>query len=90
MTRLGVFGTAAALALAATTQVNAQGGLPQGEGRDIVAVACSQCHTLPDPARALPPRERVPLPAQPCPRRGSAGAGGGCKTSCPDPPRWQR
>jgi len=46
MTRLGVFGTAAALALAATTQVNAQGTLPQGEGRDIVAVACTQCHAL--------------------------------------------
>jgi len=42
----GVFGTAAALALVATTQVNAQGALPQGEGRDIVAVACTQCHVL--------------------------------------------
>jgi cytochrome c5 len=46
MTRLGVFGAAAALALAATTQVNAQGALPQGEGRDLVAVACTQCHAL--------------------------------------------
>ena len=46
MTRLGVFGAAAALALAVTTQVNAQGALPQGEGRDIVAVACTQCHAL--------------------------------------------
>jgi cytochrome c5 len=46
MTRLGVFGTAAALALVATTQANAQGPLPQGEGRDIVAVACTQCHAL--------------------------------------------
>jgi cytochrome c5 len=46
MTRLGVFGTAAALALVATTQANAQGALPQGEGRDLVAVACTQCHAL--------------------------------------------
>jgi cytochrome c5 len=46
MTRLAVFGAAAALALVATTQVNAQGALPQGEGRDIVAVACTQCHAL--------------------------------------------
>jgi cytochrome c5 len=46
MTRLGVFGAAAALALAATTQVHAQGALPQGEGRDLVAVACTQCHAL--------------------------------------------
>ena len=46
MTRLGVFGTAAALALLATTQANAQGPLPQGEGRDLVAVACTQCHAL--------------------------------------------
>jgi cytochrome c5 len=46
MTRLGVFGAAATLALIATTQVNAQGALPQGEGRDLVAVACTQCHAL--------------------------------------------
>jgi mono/diheme cytochrome c family protein len=46
MTRLGVIGAAAALALLVTTQVNAQGALPQGEGRDIVAVACTQCHAL--------------------------------------------
>jgi cytochrome c5 len=46
MTRLGVFGTAAALAVVATTQANAQGPLPQGEGRDLVAVACTQCHAL--------------------------------------------
>jgi cytochrome c5 len=46
MTRLGVFGTAAVLALVATTQANAQGALPQGEGRDLVAVACTQCHAL--------------------------------------------
>jgi cytochrome c5 len=46
MTRLGVFGAAATLALVATTQVSAQGALPQGEGRDLVAVACVQCHAL--------------------------------------------
>ena len=46
MTRFGVCGAAAVLALVATTQVNAQGALPQGEGRDIVAVACTQCHAL--------------------------------------------
>jgi cytochrome c5 len=46
MTRLGVFGTAAVLTLVATTQANAQGALPQGEGRDLVAVACTQCHAL--------------------------------------------
>jgi cytochrome c5 len=38
----------AALALALGTPLNAQtaGGLPQGEGRDLVALACSQCHSL--------------------------------------------
>src|SRR5262249_6912266 len=41
----GFFG-AAALALVATTPANAQGQLPQGEGRDLVAVACAQCHAL--------------------------------------------
>jgi len=46
MKRFGIFAAAATLALAATTQVNAQGALPQGEGRDIVAVACTQCHAL--------------------------------------------
>jgi len=46
MRRLGLFGAAAALALVATTPVNAQGALPQGEGRDLVAVACTQCHAL--------------------------------------------
>jgi mono/diheme cytochrome c family protein len=45
MRRFGFFG-AAALALVATTSANAQGQLPQGEGRDIVAVACTQCHAL--------------------------------------------
>src|SRR5262245_6556295 len=45
MRRLVLFG-AAALALIATTPANAQGQLPQGEGRDLVAVACTQCHAL--------------------------------------------
>lgn len=40
------FGAMAALVLAAVTPVNAQGPLPQGEGRDLVAVACTQCHAL--------------------------------------------
>src|SRR3954452_1219017 len=46
MKRLRLFAAAAALAFVATTQANAQGALPQGEGRDIVAVACTQCHAL--------------------------------------------
>jgi mono/diheme cytochrome c family protein len=46
MRPLGTFGAAAALALVAITQADAQGALPQGEGRDIVAVACTQCHVL--------------------------------------------
>jgi cytochrome c5 len=37
---------AAALFIAASAPVQAQSPLPQGDGRDIVAVACSQCHTL--------------------------------------------
>src|SRR5262245_11350550 len=45
MRYLALFG-AAALTLIATTPANAQGALPQGEGRDIVAVACTQCHAL--------------------------------------------
>ena len=36
----------AALALAASTPLCAQMALPTGEGRDLVATACSQCHTL--------------------------------------------
>ena len=41
-------GALAALALAIATPLQAQtaGGLPQGEGRDLVALACSQCHSL--------------------------------------------
>jgi cytochrome c5 len=37
---------ASGLALAASTQLGAQTALPAGEGRDLVATACSQCHTL--------------------------------------------
>jgi cytochrome c5 len=37
---------AAALLVAAVAPVQAQGPLPQGEGRDLVAVACTQCHAL--------------------------------------------
>ena len=36
---------AAALLLVATS-AQAQGPLPQGEGRDLVATACTQCHAL--------------------------------------------
>jgi cytochrome c5 len=40
----------AALAIAATGQAHAQGAqpgaLPPGEGRDLLATACSQCHVL--------------------------------------------
>ena len=48
MQRLSVLGALAALSLAATTPAHAQTAmtLPQGDGRDLVAVACSQCHTL--------------------------------------------
>ena len=49
MTRLSITGGLVALMLAATpvaAQTPPQGLLPQGEGRDLVAVACSQCHAL--------------------------------------------
>jgi mono/diheme cytochrome c family protein len=48
MTRLSLSAFVAALYLAAGTSVHAQTAptLPQGEGRDLAAVACSQCHTL--------------------------------------------
>ena len=36
----------AALAIAVAVPAHAQGALPPGEGRDMVAVACSQCHAL--------------------------------------------
>jgi cytochrome c5 len=34
------------LGIASAGPIRAQGTLPQGEGRDIVATACSQCHAL--------------------------------------------
>jgi cytochrome c5 len=37
---------AAALAIAAVPVARAQGALPPGEGRDVLATACSQCHNL--------------------------------------------
>src|ERR1700719_3275965 len=45
--RLSVLGVAAALSLAAAAPLHAQpSALPPGEGRDLVAVACTQCHGL--------------------------------------------
>src|ERR1700730_19465951 len=50
--RLRVLGGLAALCFATAAPLHAQtsglppGGLPPGGGRDIVAVACSQCHGL--------------------------------------------
>jgi cytochrome c5 len=35
-----------ALALAAVAPARAQGALPPGDGRDLMATACSQCHPL--------------------------------------------
>src|SRR5262252_176437 len=48
MRRLSLLGALAALVVAAGTPAHAQtaNALPQGEGRDLVATACSQCHTL--------------------------------------------
>jgi mono/diheme cytochrome c family protein len=46
MKRLTFLGTVAALLLATDAPLLAQGSLPQGEGRDLVATACTQCHTL--------------------------------------------
>jgi cytochrome c5 len=48
MNRLSLSALLAALCLTAGTPAHAQtaGALPQGDGRDLVAVACSQCHTL--------------------------------------------
>jgi mono/diheme cytochrome c family protein len=47
VTRLSVLGGLAALSLAAAAPLHAQApALPPGEGRDIVAVACTQCHGL--------------------------------------------
>lgn len=44
--RLPFLGAVAALLLATGAPLQAQGSLPQGEGRDLVATACTQCHTL--------------------------------------------
>jgi cytochrome c5 len=43
-----IAGALAALLLALATPLHAQnpGALPAGDGRDLVATACSQCHTL--------------------------------------------
>ena len=48
MKRLWLFFAFTALCLAAGAPVHAQTAttLPQGDGRDLAAVACSQCHTL--------------------------------------------
>lgn len=48
MKRLLLPGTLVALMLATGTPLRAQtaGALPPGDGRELVAVACSQCHAL--------------------------------------------
>ena len=48
MQRLSLLGALAALCVAAATPAHAQTAmaLPEGDGRDLVAVACSQCHAL--------------------------------------------
>ena len=48
MQRLSLSGALTALVLACSSPAPAQtqNPLPQGEGRDLVAVACSQCHAL--------------------------------------------
>src|SRR5437764_9779639 len=48
MKRVACYAAVAALGVAAATPLHAQapGPLPQGEGRDLVAVACTQCHAL--------------------------------------------
>jgi cytochrome c5 len=48
MRRLLLLGALAALVLGAAAPLNAQtaGALPPGEARELVATACSQCHTL--------------------------------------------
>jgi cytochrome c5 len=46
MKRLLSAGALAALVLVASAPLHAQTALPAGEGRDLVATACSQCHTL--------------------------------------------
>jgi cytochrome c5 len=44
--RRATFGFCFALVLTATVPAHAQATLPPGEGRDMLAVACSQCHAL--------------------------------------------
>jgi cytochrome c5 len=46
MARLVPVLCAAALAIAVVAPARAQGALPPGEGRDLLATACSQCHAL--------------------------------------------
>jgi cytochrome c5 len=46
MARLILALCTAALAVAIVMPVRAQGVLPAGEGRDLMATACSQCHPL--------------------------------------------
>jgi mono/diheme cytochrome c family protein len=48
MKRPPLLATLAALMLGLATPLHAQtaGALPQGDGRDLIATACSQCHTL--------------------------------------------
>ena len=51
MMRLLLLGALATLVLVAGAPLHAQtpGALPQGDGRDLVATACSQCHSLERP-----------------------------------------
>jgi cytochrome c5 len=48
MIRVSLLGVLTALYIVVGTPAHAQvaTGLPQGEGRDIIATACSQCHAL--------------------------------------------
>jgi cytochrome c5 len=46
MRRFALTLCAAALAIAIAVLACAQGALPPGEGRDLLATACSQCHAL--------------------------------------------
>jgi mono/diheme cytochrome c family protein len=47
MKLVSLFGALAVLMVAAGTPAHAQpASLPQGEGRDVIATACSQCHAL--------------------------------------------
>ena len=46
MRRLAYLACIAALFAATPLQAQNRPGLPEGEGRDIITTACSQCHTL--------------------------------------------